>query len=149
MWQENFLSTGMSDLELVEISKAGDQPAYAELVKRHFRKVFAICMSMLSHIEDAVDATQETFLKGYTKLESLQDSTKFSHWISRVAKNNCFDLLRKRSKQKSEPILDTHAITKTDAGRTDMLLALNKLPDTHRVPLVLYYFNGKDSRSVG
>jgi RNA polymerase sigma factor (sigma-70 family) len=147
--QESNLISELSDIELVEICKAGDQPAYSALVQRHFRKVFAICISMLSHVQDAEDATQDTFTKGFTKLGSLQDSAKFSQWIIRVAKNNCYDLLRKRSRHKSEPILESHAAIKSDAERTDMLLALEKLPAKHREPLMLYYFNGKDSRAVG
>ena len=127
-----------------------DRTVYADLVRRHLRRVFAICLSLLGEPADAEDAVQEIFLKGYQMLGSLRDREKFGPWIGQIARNRCRDILRARGRhpeQPMTPIVENRAdSTGEDFG--DLEAALARLPEEHRLPLLLYYFDGRDTQSV-
>ncbi len=60
----------LNDGELVKRSRDGDKKAFSELVRRHQTVVYRSCYRILGHDEDAKDASQEAFLRAYTKLDT-------------------------------------------------------------------------------
>ncbi len=88
---------------LIDRILRGDRNAYAELVRAYQAKVLRLCASLLGE-SDAEDAAQEIFLKAYRSLASFRKEASFSTWLYRIASNHCRDLLRKRSRQKTEPL---------------------------------------------
>jgi RNA polymerase sigma-70 factor (ECF subfamily) len=92
------------DEYLVEASRSGDRHAAAALAHRHLRRIFATCLAMLGNRADAEDATQETFVKGFASLRTLQDRRQFGAWLSQIARNHCRDLLRRRVRDRSVPL---------------------------------------------
>jgi hypothetical protein len=74
-----------TDEILVDASRAGDRNAYSDLVRRHLKRVFAICLSLLGEVADAEDATQEVFLRGFEGIRSLRDTGRFGSWIGQIA----------------------------------------------------------------
>ncbi len=66
--------------------------------------MLGLCTSLLSDATQAEDAAQEIFIKAYQALSSFQGNSKFSTWLYRIASNHCKDLLRKRSRQKTESL---------------------------------------------
>ncbi len=69
-------------------------------------KVLGLCTSLLRNTAQAEDAAQEIFIKAYQSLRSFRGDSSFSTWLYRIAANHCKDLLRKRSREKTES-LDT------------------------------------------
>ena len=67
-------------------------------------KVLGLCTSLLGDAHQAEDAAQEIFIKAYQSLRSFQGNSKFSTWLYRIAVNHCKDLLRKRSRQRTESL---------------------------------------------
>lgn len=67
-------------------------------------KVLGLCTSLLNNASEAEDAAQEIFVKAYQALGSFHGDSKFSTWLYRIAANHCKDLLRKRSRQKTESL---------------------------------------------
>jgi RNA polymerase sigma-70 factor (ECF subfamily) len=135
---------------LVNASRDGDHDAYAELVRRHLKRVFAICLSLLGELADAEDAAQEVFVRGYERIHSLRDGGRFSSWIDQIARNRCRDLLRGRLRRPDHPL--TAIVEETAAAPVeefgDLRTALSRLPEEHRLPLLLYYYDGKDTRAL-
>ena len=82
-----------SDDILVAASRRGDKSAYALLVKRHYRHVFAVCLGVLGNVDDAEDISQDAMLKGFLKIRKLCSDEQFDQWILRIAKNLCIDFL--------------------------------------------------------
>ena len=80
-----------------------EEKAYAELVRTHQAKVLRLCASLLGE-SDAEDAAQEIFIKAYRSFDSFRKDAAFSTWLYRIASNHCRDLLRKRARQKTEPL---------------------------------------------
>ena len=137
--------------DLVEASRAGDREAYAALVRRHARRIYAICLGILGSRNDTEDVFQETFVKGLTRIHTLRDSSQFPAWISQIARNLCRDFYRKSTRRRF--LLDAHA--GPEAGRTtdpeqfkDLHDALERLPEKYRLPLMLFYFDGKSSETL-
>jgi RNA polymerase sigma-70 factor (ECF subfamily) len=132
---------------LVDLSRSGDHDAYAVLVHRHLKRVFAICLSFLGQVADAEDAAQEVFVKGYERMGKLSDGDRFRGWIDQIARNRCRDLLRSRHRNPERPLSpvveDIPATTEDDFG--DLKAALARLPEEHRLPLMIYYYDGKDT----
>jgi RNA polymerase sigma-70 factor (ECF subfamily) len=103
------------ELELVRRVVAGNTGDYAPLVRAHQAKILGLCASLLSDATQAEDAAQEIFLKAYRSLSTFKGGSKFSTWLYRIASNHCMDLLRKRSREKSES-LDA-LLERTDEGK--------------------------------
>jgi RNA polymerase sigma-70 factor (ECF subfamily) len=85
-----------SDEVLVSAAKGGDRQAFEELILRHEQKVLAVAQRITNHREDAQDVAQETFHKVFCHLNSFQEKARFSTWMTRIAMNEAFMLLRRR-----------------------------------------------------
>jgi RNA polymerase sigma-70 factor, ECF subfamily len=85
-----------SDGTLVTAAKRGNARAVEELVLRHERRVFAVAQRITNNREDAEDVVQETFHKVFLHLDSFQEKSRFSTWLTRITMNEAFMLLRRR-----------------------------------------------------
>ncbi len=87
---------GDPDSELVAQVKAGQMDAFADLVRRHTRRVFGILFGILGNVDDARDSTQDVFLKTFQHIERFEGRSKFSTWLTSIAVNTGTELLRHR-----------------------------------------------------
>jgi RNA polymerase sigma-70 factor (ECF subfamily) len=84
------------DSLLVERAQQGDDAAFAELVRRHERRVYNICYRMLGNEDEASEALQDAFLRAYQFLKKFKGKSSFYTWLYRIATNVCLTRLRKR-----------------------------------------------------
>src|SRR5260370_42515722 len=85
-----------SDGTLVAATKRGDTQAFEELVLRHRQRVLAVAQRIRLNREDAEDVAQESFQKAFLHLDAFQEKARFSTWLTRIAMNEAFMLLRRR-----------------------------------------------------
>jgi RNA polymerase sigma-70 factor, ECF subfamily len=85
-----------SDTALVAATKRGETFAFEKLVLRYKRRVFAIAQRITNNHEDAEDVVQESFHKAFLHLHGFQERSQFSTWLTRIAMNEAFMLLRRR-----------------------------------------------------
>ncbi len=138
-----------SDQKLVEQCRRGDGLAYEELVVRHYRSVYALCLGIVIHTEDAGDLVQETFLAGYQKIRALRETDRFGPWILQIARHLCIDMLRKRralARNHSEFRQAQHE--ERLPSSIDILWAIEKLPEELRIPILMFYFDGKNADGI-
>ena len=95
----------MDDPILIRRTLGGDEKAFEELYERYKDKVFRLSLRILWDREDAMDATQETFVKAYKALGKFRGKASFSTWLYRITYNTAIDTLRKRSRR-PETVLD-------------------------------------------
>ena len=134
-----------SDTALIERYLRGDVDAFNELMRAHEDRVFAICLRMLRDREAALDATQETFVTVFRKVDRFAGHSAFSTWLYRVAVNTCYDQVRRTRRTATEPLPeeggppDHHTAADLDSAelRPDLEAALASLPMEFRAAVIL------------
>ena len=86
----------VEDPDLIAKARRGNVEAYNLLVSRWEKRVFNYLLRLVSNREDALDVSQEVFLKAYQSLPKLDDPARFSGWLFRIAHNEAFSLLRRK-----------------------------------------------------
>ena len=90
------MQSKLSDTDLIEQTLAGDQSAYADLVKRHQRFVFTLAMRFAKSREDAKEIAQDCFIKAYRSLGTFQRQSKFTTWLYSIVYTTAMTTLRKK-----------------------------------------------------
>jgi RNA polymerase sigma-70 factor, ECF subfamily len=136
----------VEDRDLIAKARKGDVEAYNLLVSRWEKRVFNYLLRLIGHREDALDVSQETFLKAYQNLPKLDDPARFSGWLFRIAHNEAFSLLRRR---KPEADLEDEPRPADAGGRLfpiELSLAvqsaLKVLSDDQREAVLLKVYQG-------
>jgi RNA polymerase sigma-70 factor (ECF subfamily) len=137
-----------SDENVVCACRQGDTAAYAVLVNRHYRHVFALCLGVLGNVHDAEDIAQEAMLKGMMKIKKLGRGEQYEVWILQIAKNLCIDFQRRRKRIKplgGEQLIETGQRSRENH---ELEQAIRQLPQELRTPLVMYYFGKKNAKII-
>src|SRR6266540_6407201 len=96
--------SSLGDDKLVRAAQKGDMAAFEELIARHRDKIYARAFSMMRSEEEAVDLSQEAWVKGWQRLKQFQGDSSFVTWMTRIVINLCLDQLRKHKRQRAESI---------------------------------------------
>jgi RNA polymerase sigma factor (sigma-70 family) len=86
----------VDDGQLVRHANGGDHDALEQLVRRHQKWIYNVTVRMLAHPQDAEDATQEIFIKAFTRLSSFEGRSSFRTWLYRIAVNHVLNMKRGR-----------------------------------------------------
>lgn len=92
----------VEDRDLVAKARRGDVDAYNQLVSRWEKRVFNYILRLVRNREDALDLSQDVFLKAYQNLAKLDDLGRFGPWLFRIAHNESYSLLRKNRPEGEE-----------------------------------------------
>jgi len=85
----------VEDRDLIVQARRGSVEAYNLLVSRWEKRVFNYVLRLVRHRDDALDLTQDVFLKAYQHLPKLEDVSRFAPWLYRIAHNEAYSLMRK------------------------------------------------------
>jgi RNA polymerase sigma factor (sigma-70 family) len=115
----------LSDAELVARCRAGDEAAWAELVERFSRYVYAIAVQgyRLSE-QDAEDVFQEVFARTYERLDRLRDDAAVRPWLAQLTRNLCVDRLRDQARV--EPAEDIEIEAEEKISELDLALTVRE-----------------------
>ena len=94
----------MQDELLIRRAQRGDADAFEQLLLEHQKNVYNLCYRMAGNPDDAMDLSQETFLRAWCCLDQYQFASAFSTWLYRLCSNICIDFLRKRRRQQTVPL---------------------------------------------
>ena len=165
MAKENTNSSA-SDESLVRAAHQGDMDAFEELVKRHREKIFARAFSMLRNEDEAVDLSQEAWVKAWQRLNQFQGDSSFVTWITRIVINLCLDHLRKQKRQKTDsieqmddetggverhlPVITPNPTEKLERQELRIRInqALDQLSEEHRTVLILHEFEEMEYKEI-
>ncbi|WP_319591489.1 sigma-70 family RNA polymerase sigma factor [uncultured Draconibacterium sp.] len=90
----------MSDTEIIEQLKQGNQLAFKKLVDTHQKLVVNTCYGLVQNREDAEDVAQEVFVEVYRNIEKFRSDSKLSTWLYRIAVNRSLNHIRDNKKHK-------------------------------------------------
>lgn len=94
----------MQDELLIRRAQRGDADAFEQLLLEHQKNVYNLCYRMAGNPDDAMDLSQETFLRVWRCLDQYQFASAFSTWLYRLCSNICIDFLRRRRRQQTVPL---------------------------------------------
>jgi RNA polymerase sigma-70 factor (ECF subfamily) len=117
-------SMSAAEATLLQAGLVGDCNALGQLLGLHKRALMAFCLGILGNLEDAEDATQETFLRALQGLPSFRGEASFRTWLFRIATNICLRWKAKRAR--TEP-WDDDQDAAVDASATPEAIALDRL----------------------
>src|SRR5258707_8451459 len=92
------------DQKLVRAAQKGDMSAFEELVARHRDKIYARAFSMMRNEQEAIDLSQEAWVKAWQRLVQFQGDSSFATWLTRIVINLCLDQLRRHKRHRAESI---------------------------------------------
>jgi RNA polymerase sigma-70 factor (ECF subfamily) len=93
--------TKTGDEQLISATLGGDIAAFGTIVERYWNMVVALALSRIADAAEAEDVAQESFLKAYSQLHSLQHPSRFAGWLSKIALQQCANTVRKRIRCKT------------------------------------------------
>lgn len=155
-----------ADDRLVRSAQRGNMKAFEELVGRHRDKIYARAFSMMRNEDEAMDLSQEAWVKGWQRLKQFEGESSFVTWMTRIVINLCLDQLRKQKRQRAESIelmeeesggverqmpVVTHNPTQgLERGELRKRIdeALGKLSLAHRTVLVLHEFEELEYKEI-
>ena len=94
----------MQDELLSRRAQRGDADAFEQMLLEHQKNVYNLCYRMAGNPDDAMDLSQETFLRAWRCLDQYQFASAFSTWLYRLCSNICIDFLRRRRRQQTVPL---------------------------------------------
>jgi len=155
---ESNITEGAELEALVERFKRGDKKAFDQLVSQFEKGVYRLCYRFFNNEEDAMDATQEIFIKIYRALPNFEGRSSLKTWIYRIASNTCITISDRRKREK-EGLLQTiinwwsdrtvetpeEEVVDNEIRRMNQKMVsekLEQLPETYRMPVILKDIEG-------
>ena len=138
--------------DLVRAVLDGDSFAFAELVRRYERAVWATGWKVLRDYHAVQDATQNAFVEAYRQLAQLRRPATFGVWILQIAHREALRIVRKRRSEESLqtagnlPANSTGIHGLEDYG--ELMAALGGLPEHERLVVILHYLDGRPVAEV-
>jgi RNA polymerase sigma factor (sigma-70 family) len=147
------VTTPLTDAQLVARCRAGDEAAWAELVQRFSRYVYAIAVQGFRLSEhDAEDVFQEVFTRTYERLDRLRDDDAVRPWLAQLTRNLCVDRLRESGRTEPAPEVEPRAVDET-LSQLDLALtvreALGALGDPCSSLLDRFFCRDESYRTIG
>ncbi len=135
--------------ELLASAKAGDRPAFDELVRLSYVDTYTLALRLTANEEDARDVVQETYLRAWKGLKRFRGDSQFSTWLYRITANTAYTLTAKRKKQRAQNLDDApeivdetitgqpESMAESSAALSQVGAALQQLPAKLRMVVVL------------
>ena len=159
----------IAEAELVERLRAGDEEAFAELLRTHGGRLLATARRLMNSDADAQDAFQDGMLSAFRSIDRFEGQSRLGTWLHRIVVNAALMRLRSASRRREESIeelLPTYtqgghlreypqrwdapadALVQREEVRAAVRAAIAQLPDKYRIPLLLRDIEGLDTRTV-
>lgn len=137
----------VADADLIARHVAGSQTAFAELVRRHQNRLWAVALRMMRDPDDAADVVQDALVKAFRRAEGFRGDAAVTTWLHRIVVTTALDALRAAARAPTSPLADQQPADAQQAApapetRLDVLAALAKLPAEQRAAIVLVDLGG-------
>ena len=150
----------LTDEQLVILCLDGNSDAFAVIVERYQKQIFALAYRLGGDYDEAQDMAQESFIRVHHELHRYDTSRRFFPWMYRVAHNCCVNILQKRPRNLT-PIDELSDIQISTDERSNpgasyeklersaaINVAMQQLPEQYRLPLALKYLEGLSYQQI-
>ena len=135
----------------IRLAMTGDNDAIRLWIQQWYRRVYAQCQAMLISQADAEDATQETFLRGISRMHELRSAASVGSWLRGIAHHVCVDTVRRKEVRKTtrQPVEqcspssadDPQDCVQRDEQTRHLVGLIHKLPESLREVILLHYYD--------
>ncbi|MCY3627662.1 MAG: sigma-70 family RNA polymerase sigma factor [Gammaproteobacteria bacterium] len=154
-----------NDVQLISRILEGDDTAFNTLVEKYQKGIHALVWRKIGDFHYAEELTQDTFLSAYKNLSTLKEPSQFAGWLYVIANHLCLNWIQ-RSKSKIQSLASIpmeeiehasynhHVLAQREADATErrhdlVKTLLEKLPESERTVITLYYLGGMKSKEIG
>jgi len=142
-----------NETTLIQKAQKGDHDAFAALVDEHQRYVYNLALRVVKDENEALDLTQETFVRAWTALPNFKGQSQFRTWLYRIVTNLCYNRLpnlRRSLNDLGDDVMEDIPETKFNAPadefeanetRRHLHQAINQLDDQYRLLVTMRYQN--------
>ncbi len=136
-------NSALSEREVIKQVQKGHAEAYQVIVERYMKRAYYIALGYVRNVQDAMDISQESFIKAFRKIKRFDTEKSFFPWFYKLLKNLCLDHIKRRSRAQEIP-LDEARILKEEREDREMKEILwkgiEKLSFEQREVIILRYF---------
>jgi RNA polymerase sigma-70 factor (ECF subfamily) len=137
-----------ADADLLRRHADGDPDAFAQLIRRHQNRLWAVALRTTCDPEEAADALQDAFISAHRAASRFRGESQVTTWLHRIVVNACLDRLRRRQVRLQVPLPDDgdtpdlhDAVSESDTAMA-VRHGLAQLADDQRVAIVLVDIEG-------
>lgn len=152
--------THHDEQRLIQKVREGDTEAFAPLVERYSRPIFALVVGIVGQREEAEELTQDIFLKAYTNLSTFSFRSSFSTWLYRIACNTALTAVRRRQRrfalfdfsraERLPEVSDEGELAElSEAQEQALRSALDRLDPDERALIQLHYYENRPLSECG
>jgi RNA polymerase sigma-70 factor (ECF subfamily) len=136
-------SPSLTETEILVLVKKGNTQAYQLIVQKYMQTAYYIALGFVHNHQDALDLSQDSFIKAFRKIKSFDTGRPFFPWFYRILKNLCIDHF-KRVFHRNEIPLEESLFVSQEKEEKEIKAALwqgiNKLPFEQKEMIILRYF---------
>lgn len=133
----------LSERDIIELVKKGDKEVYQKIVQQYMSSAYYISLGFVHNQQDALDISQEAFIRAFRKIKSFDSQKPFFPWFYRLLRNLCIDHIRLKIRQNEVPLEKIRALKeeKDDREMKQVLWkGIQELPFEQREVIILRYF---------
>ena len=148
--------------ERVRRCQQGDRSAFNELVLQEQERIYQLAYRITRSTEELDDLVQDIFLRVYRKIRTFRFESRFSTWLTRIAVNESLKKLRQRKRRallfasdleveempEDRPFRATIHLAEQDEEHALLHRAVDRLPERHRLVIVLKYFEDRSCKEI-
>lgn len=134
--------------------RRGSKEAFELFVRKYMKEAYFIALGLVGNREDAMDLSQEAFVRAYRNIKQLEPQRRFFPWFYQILKNLCFSHLRKRRRRQTSSLdatdcpevgtvddsFEPEVIADRNETKKAVWKAIARLDDKHREVIILRHF---------
>jgi len=147
-----------SEVKLIRRCQTGDKDAFGAIVKRYAGAARGAAVLILGSYEDALDASQEAFVRAWRHIRTFDTEAPFYPWYAAILRNVCISKMRRRSGRRTVELVDGQARSSADSDpillaernerRDRIWRAIQALSPPHREIIVMNHFQGLSYKEI-
>ena len=149
----------LSDIEIIESIKRGNQSDFSLLVDRYKDRAFSMLRRMLKNEMDAEEALQDCFLKAFGGLKDFREEAQFSTWFYKITYNTALTILASKKRKLEQEMssideefdlgaYDSEIYATTENVNQFIIKMVDKLPVRSALVLILFYLDGLSMNDI-
>lgn len=150
--------------KLLNECKSGNRVSFDILIRLYEKKVYRLCYRFFNNEDDALDATQEVFIKVFNYISKFEGRSNFNTWLYKICSNTCITISDKKKREKAgllgmitdwfqsftEKNPEEITINSIEQIHNKQIVSdcLSKIPEKYRMPIILKDIEGLSLESI-